>query len=230
MDVPTIPKMLLALREMYEHLKTENAELADQQQRNQAQMKQLLGAIEHLAALTGQIPEFEAKLADGIRAVLATSNRALFPAEVRDRLKAINYDFSEYKNPLASIHMVLKGMQAAQEVESFTDDLEGKPRYRLAKPADVSLVDTWLTGTGGGSAEDSSTNALIRRSKLNHFGTLYDLYNTSSGDAPAFYGADAAVHAHRAHDAGKTAAQQAAAAQNAYNPALHIDTDKKKEK
>jgi hypothetical protein len=168
----SIREALETLRRRYDELKIVRAKLAMQQAEIDQRLSQVLSAIEGLAVVEGGLPEFEAKLADAIRAVLGVSSRALFPTEIRDRLQVINYDFSNQKNPLASVHMVLKGMLDAHELESFIDELEGRPRYRLMKPANLDTVDQWLTGTT--QTDGAQISALIRRSMLNRLAHFQD--------------------------------------------------------
>jgi 2'-5' RNA ligase len=49
------------------------------------------------------------------------------PAEIRDRLASIGFDFETYANPLAAIHTTLKRLAEADEIKQAS--LGGKARY-----------------------------------------------------------------------------------------------------
>ena len=85
-----------------------------------AQLEQTIGT---LAALLKRESLPQAGFTDAIRTVLRASVEALTPRQVRDQLVASGFPLSEYSNPLASIHTVLKRLVRAREAHSF----EGPP-------------------------------------------------------------------------------------------------------
>lgn len=87
---------------------------------------------EGLLALSG--------LAADIRAVLSAHCLVWFrPNGVKSELERLGRDLSEYKNPQATIHMVLKRMVESGEIEEKTD-AEGKAIYMKR-----SMLDLYTT-------------------------------------------------------------------------------------
>lgn len=56
-------------------------------------------------------------LTDAVRKVLQANGKFMTPVGVRTGLRTLGFDIGRYKNPLASIHTVLKRLKDAGEVE-----------------------------------------------------------------------------------------------------------------
>jgi hypothetical protein len=74
----------------------------------------------------------ELGLADACREVLKKANRYMTAVDVRDALEAGGFDLSNYSNPLASIHGILKRFDESGEVASVS--LGSKTSYKIAPP------------------------------------------------------------------------------------------------
>lgn len=70
----------------------------------------------------------ELNLADACREVLKKNNRYMTPIEIRDTLAASGFDLTNYSNPLASIHGVLKRFVESGTAEKHEKD--GATMYR----------------------------------------------------------------------------------------------------
>lgn len=189
---------------------TEYGNVLEEQRQRNIHLAQLRTAINALVALDTDEPiTYAGTLADACRAVLKNSSgRPLTPLQVRDAIIALGYNLAQHKsNPLASIHAVLKRLSESGDVERA-----------ITEAADGKKAEACYFWTGRAEAE--------RLVGTFDPSTYPDLSFMSSGSDAA----NVAIHAHRAHNAGKMAAIHASISQNAYNPALHIDTDKKKEK
>ena len=84
------------------------------------------------------------KLAEACREVLKQTNQSRTARGVRDSLEASGYNLKQHKNPLASIHGVLKRLVSAGQVEEV--EVSGKIRYRWRQPlptvpAEPKLLD-----------------------------------------------------------------------------------------
>jgi chromosome segregation ATPase len=68
-------------------------------------------------------------MSDEIRSILKAQPLAwLRPAEIREELANVGHDLAKYKNPQATIHMVLKRLVQSGEAEEQT--IDGKQAYR----------------------------------------------------------------------------------------------------
>lgn len=122
---------LEALRVMLDSLDVQRAERANEI----LQLEQLLRSIapftsDHPLDATDKICKnfgmvsslVGLELADACRKVLQENDRYMSPREIRDMLEVNDYDLSQYSNPLASIHGVLKRLvesgQALRMAES----------------------------------------------------------------------------------------------------------------
>jgi hypothetical protein len=65
---------------------------------------------------------------EAIRKVLRSTKEYLTPAEVKERLPIAGFFLTEYSNPLASIHTILKRLHKANEVTLGAKD--GKASYQ----------------------------------------------------------------------------------------------------
>jgi hypothetical protein len=80
-------------------------------------------------------------LADEIRAVLAANHEVwLRPHQVKSELERLGHDLAKYKNPQATIHMVLKRIAESGGVEEKADDT-GKTVYMMPTPDWVPKMD-----------------------------------------------------------------------------------------
>ncbi len=64
----------------------------------------------------------ETGLTDGCREILKTCGGFLTAVEVKERLVGLGYDLTRYRNPLASIHAVLKRLAAADAVDTTKNE------------------------------------------------------------------------------------------------------------
>jgi hypothetical protein len=71
-------------------------------------------------------------LADACRRVLAENDRYMTPIEIRNTLVASEFDLSNYSNPLASIHGVLKRIAESGDIEKH--DKGGTTLYKWNLP------------------------------------------------------------------------------------------------
>jgi len=71
-------------------------------------------------------------LTDDIVNILKVHSPAwLFPWQVKNKLEQLGYDMSNYKNPLATIHMVLKRLSESSRIQNL--DFDGKAAYRASR-------------------------------------------------------------------------------------------------
>jgi hypothetical protein len=83
-----------------------------------AKQKRVVAALTELADLDedSQPPEGLVKgITDACKTAVLGANKALYPSEVRDRVKMLG--FPEQKNLLASVHTVLKRLAQAGEIK-----------------------------------------------------------------------------------------------------------------
>ncbi len=112
-----------ALREARRELRNIETQMQSLAQRK----AQLLQTIAGLAPICGEAPtEAGMTLADAIRNVISTGaaqypTMIFTPKGVRDTLRSIGFDLSQYNNHMASIHTALKRMEQAGELEAAGD-------------------------------------------------------------------------------------------------------------
>jgi hypothetical protein len=70
-------------------------------------------------------------LTNSIRIVLQNANRPLTPVEVRDELLNIGLSFADNKNPLATIHKVLKRLELKEEIENVPEGEKTTYQWRV---------------------------------------------------------------------------------------------------
>ena len=139
-------------RKAYEEAKKELSHLLSEQGQFEKRLIDVRKAIQALAVLcAGQGIEVDASdeaeallahstLAEEIRAVLqARYPTYLRPHWVKAELQRLGHDLSNYRNPQASIQMVLKRMVDSGDVEERTK--EDKKEYRKSPPAWVTYKD-----------------------------------------------------------------------------------------
>ena len=107
---------------------TRHYEAADETRRVALrEMVKAQAAIRAIYALATDEPlEFSGTLADACRQVYRTSTKPMTPVEARNAIVALGYNLTQHKNPLASIHSVLKRLAKSGNLkhvtESVTDD------------------------------------------------------------------------------------------------------------
>lgn len=121
-------------------LLTKQAELGaclEQQEFIEAQIIGLRQTIIALAKLLGEDFDEEESLGltDAIRdAFKAKADQNLIAMEVRDVIKSLGYDVSKYGNVMASVHSVIKRLEAKGEIRHVGNRGDGKPAYRWSAP------------------------------------------------------------------------------------------------
>ncbi|HEV2705331.1 MAG TPA: hypothetical protein VGV59_05370 [Pyrinomonadaceae bacterium] len=86
----------------------------------------------------------EVGFTDAVRAVLRNSGKFLTPVDVRDELRRTGFDVDKYRNPLASIHQILRRLVKSDEVETNEDEEKKVYRWK-ARP-----VTVWIRTPAGG--------------------------------------------------------------------------------
>ena len=122
------------------------AHLADQQ--TMAELP--IGAVTPLARYTS--------FTDAVSYALKTIRATLVPTQVRDRLLLLGYDLDKYKSdPVASIHTILKRLEAAGKVKSDRNEI-GKTGYRWISEEEkleaILAPTSFSLETGGGSVHN----------------------------------------------------------------------------
>ena len=84
----------------YEHLGEERRRIDDR-------LAQLTQTITTLSRLIGLEPTIPLGLTDACRLVYRNAGIPLSPTDVRERLRAIGFELSNYSNEMAAIHTVL---------------------------------------------------------------------------------------------------------------------------
>jgi len=136
----------------YDSAKQELADLLAKQQETERRIVLLRQSLQTLAGLCESegvefSPSTEASylleqstLADEIRTVLkAASPEFLRPRHIKFALERLGHDLTEYQNPQATIHMVLKRMAESGEVQEKALPHDGKKTYRFTGPNPASL-------------------------------------------------------------------------------------------
>ncbi len=141
-------------RKAYEAAKKELTHLLSEQERIGKRLVIVRQSIQTLATLCESEgvkvdPSQEAAillehstLADEIRAVLAANHEVwLRPHQVKSQLERLGRDLSQYTNPQATIHMVLKRMAESNEIREKADS-EGKTVYMKPAPDWMPMFNT----------------------------------------------------------------------------------------
>lgn len=90
-----------------------------------AELSQTIGTLSKLLGLTPTVP---LGLTDAIRLAVHGAGLPMTPVEIRDRLIAIGFDMSKYRNELAAVHTILKRLNDAGEIR-FVPRPFGKHQY-----------------------------------------------------------------------------------------------------
>lgn len=94
----------------------EYEELGDKRREIDERLAQLAQTIGTLNRLCGHVPTVTWGLTDAVRVVLRGAAQGMTPIEIRDRLEAIGFDLTNYKNSLAAIHTVVRRLNESKEV------------------------------------------------------------------------------------------------------------------
>jgi chromosome segregation ATPase len=146
-------------REAYAQATRELAELVSNQEKLEKRKVELRKTIESLASLCESEevkiePSREAagllrvsRLADEVRAVLASVHPAwITPHRIKGELGRLGHDLSRYRNPQATIQMVLKRMvQSGDTQERVMED--GKTAYRHVSLMELFNISLGIVGT-----------------------------------------------------------------------------------
>jgi hypothetical protein len=116
---------------------TRQYEAADEARRKaEREMLKAATAIKAIFALTTDEPlQFTGSLADACRRVVHESNKPLTPVDVRNAIVALGYNVTRHKNPLASIHSVLKRLETSGELKQATVSATSSDGSVTEKPA-----------------------------------------------------------------------------------------------
>src|ERR1700740_634951 len=155
----------------YDSAKQELADLLSKQQEAERRIVLLRQSLQTLAGLCESegvefSPSREASylleqstLADEIRTILkAASPEFLRPRHIKFALERLGHDLTEYQNPQATIHMVLKRMAESGEVQEKALPHDGKKTYRFTGLNPASLQ----TEQGEGKDEKTMGSANTR--------------------------------------------------------------------
>jgi hypothetical protein len=128
-------------RKAYASAKRELAEILSEQERLQKKLvvvRQLIQVLTNLCEDEGiEVPSSEqaeylltnTSVADEIRSILRAQHPEwMRPKDVRDQLKRLGKDVTSFRNPLATIHMILKRLAESNQAEESTNS-EGKKIY-----------------------------------------------------------------------------------------------------
>jgi hypothetical protein len=130
-------------------LMEEQEELEGQMETLRRRIAVVRSGVVGLAGLCGAIPGKEyphlfprtissdTGFTDAVREVMKSGGQlyGFTPVAARDALKEAGFDLGKYKNPLASIHTILKRLEMKGEVKGHTQD-DGGVRYVWQSPDD----------------------------------------------------------------------------------------------
>jgi hypothetical protein len=119
-DMP--PDFMTAMQDALSTAKAEVKELLAERSRLDIRIAHLSKAITSMSAVCNvPAPNFASmpplKLTDSCHAVVAASDRAMSPKDIRDALIDSGYELGRYSNVLASIHTVLKRLAQSGRVQ-----------------------------------------------------------------------------------------------------------------
>jgi len=145
-------------RETYQAAQRELAELLVQQQKIEKRIVTVRKSLQTLAELCedeGVDVELSREaayllentnLADEISVILKSVWPGyLRPHQVKRDLERLGHDLNKYRNPQATIHMVLKRMAESEEVQEGTIPEDGKKTYRITGPENWNRRSTRST-------------------------------------------------------------------------------------
>jgi hypothetical protein len=125
---------------------TRQYEAADESRRRALRdMLKAQTAIKAIYALATDEPlQFNGTLADACRTVMLEAGGPKTPMEIRDSIVALGYNLTQHKNPLASIHSVLKRLMKSGYLKPVTATITSKDGSTIDRAAyewvgDVSI-------------------------------------------------------------------------------------------
>lgn len=153
--------------------KRELVKLLSQRQKIDQKMAQLQPIINHLEGLCRELGDRAAKetaakaelttgLTELARITLEEAFIPLSTSDLKERMEAKGFDFSNYSNPLASIHVVLQRLVKGRQVK-VVPQKGGKKAYQW-----ITLVDNLLSllsrvGEAAERKAPSPTGILVRQ-------------------------------------------------------------------
>jgi len=115
----------------YERLGAERRRIDDR-------LAQLTQTITTLSRLVGLEPTIPFGLTDACRLVYRNAGIPLSPTDVRERLRAIGFDLSNYSNEMAAIHTVLRRLNGAGELRAMA--APGRHVYAWRVPTTMHAI------------------------------------------------------------------------------------------
>ena len=116
----------------------EYEQLGEERRRIDDRLAQLTQTITTLSRLVGLEPTVPFGLTDAVRLVYRNAGIPLSPTEVRERLRAIGLDLSNYSNEMAAIHTVLRRLNESGELRAMA--VPGKQIYQWRVPTAVYAI------------------------------------------------------------------------------------------
>ena len=113
----------------------EYEQLGEERRRIDDRLAQLTQTITTLSRLVGLEPTIPFGLTDACRLIYRNAGIPLSPIEVRERLRAIGFDLSNYSNEMAAIHTVLRRLNESGELRAMA--APGKQIYAWRTPTSV---------------------------------------------------------------------------------------------
>ena len=111
--------------------------LGEERRRIDDRLAQLTQTIGTLSRLIGLEPTIPFGLTDACRLVYRNAGIPLSPTDVRERLRAIGFDLSNYSNEMAAIHTVLRRLNVSGQLRAMA--VPGKQIYAWRTPTRVCL-------------------------------------------------------------------------------------------
>jgi hypothetical protein len=127
MDLSSVPVELDALKNLLADLMRQYGAADEASRRAERDKLKIRTAIAAILAITTEEPlEYQGTLADACRAVVRDSATPLEPTAVRDGIIALGYNLTQHKNPLASIHSVLKRLAQSGDLRKTVSPAKAK--------------------------------------------------------------------------------------------------------
>lgn len=108
-------------------------ELLRKREETDKELAQQNKVVASLSEILGRGSSMDVGITEATTVVFsATTGKAFLPTEVRDELRDMGYDIDSFKNPLASLHQVLKRLIDKGVIEEAPKSQcpDGKKRYR----------------------------------------------------------------------------------------------------
>jgi len=116
--------------------------LGEERRRIDDRLAQLTQTIGTLSRLIGLEPTIPFGLTDACRLVYRNAGIPLSPTDVRERLRAIGFDLSNYSNEMAAIHTVLRRLNVSGELRAMA--VPGKQIYAWRTPTAAYAISPAL--------------------------------------------------------------------------------------